>query len=262
MFYGQELPFIFHKRVEKSPTIVSPIADWHEHLELQFCFDGRGEIIINSEEIPFSKGEAVVVNSEVIHNTESREYILYSCLIIDAEFCLLMGIDVSTAVFETRIHSAKLIELAREFENIYENKEDICRKAKLCRCAADILILLREKYTAFENIKKENDKSYEVAKKAIAYIRKNYAERISLDSIARNVYVSKFTLSRDFKAMTGQSVVEYVNRFRCKHAAKLISGGTAVYSAAEQCGFANPSFFARTFVKYMKKLPSEFKKKD
>ena len=262
MFYGLELPFIFHRRVEKSQTIVSTIADWHEHLELQFCLDGRGEIIINSEENFFSKGMTVVVNSEVIHHTESSGYILYSCLIIDAEFCRLLGIDVGTTVFETVIQDERLTELAYQFESIYTVKDDICRRAKLCKCAAEMLILLREKYTVSENKKKENDKSYETAKKAIAYIREHYTEKISLDDIAKNIYVSKFTLSRDFKAAAGRSVVEYINMYRCKCAAKLISDGTSVYSAAEKCGFTNSSFFARTFVKYMKKLPSQFKKMD
>ena len=60
-------------------------------------------------------------------------------------------------------------------------------------------------------------------KNAIVYIRSNFEKKLSLDGIAQAVYVDKFQLSREFKKLTGKTVVEYINDYRCRRAAEYLS---------------------------------------
>ena len=86
-------------------------------------------------------------------------------------------------------------------------------------------------------------------------------EKISLEDISRSVLCDKYTLCRDFKKYTGQTVFENLNRYRCIKAAELLNDGKSVAEAALLCGFESFSFFTKTFKKYMGSLPSEYKKR-
>ena len=55
--------------------------------------------------------------------------------------------------------------------------------------------------------------------------------------------MDKYTLSREFKKLTGMTIVQYINSYRCKKAAEYIASGTSVSEAANMCCFTNMSFF-------------------
>lgn len=78
--------------------------------------------------------------------------------------------------------------------------------------------------------------------------------------ISKNVYIDKYSLSRNFKSLTGQTVFQYINNYRCSKVTELIINGMPINEAAKMCGFNNMSFFSRTFKKAKGKLPSECKK--
>ena len=53
-----------------------------------------------------------------------------------------------------------------------------------------------------------------------------------------------------FKATTGKTPVEFVNRIRIEHACKLINiygEKVSVTELSEKCGFSNPAYFSRVF---------------
>lgn len=79
------------------------------------------------------------------------------------------------------------------------------------------------------------------------FLRANYFRKLSLDEIAKNVLTDKFTLSKEFKKFTGQTIVDYLNGYRIKKAALLIARGSNVSDAAYACGFENMSYFTRLF---------------
>lgn len=259
--YDPGLPFRFHRDIKKTPVIGSGIADWHEAIELQFCLEGSGNVFMNNESVDISEGDTAIINSNVIHHTGSDKNIVYDCLIIDSDFCGLIGMDTSQLFFERKTSNRELWEISRKFRRIFEDNDDICRQAKLYECVTELMIHLREKHTVADNPLNINKKNYDIVKRAIAYIRKNYGRKLTLDDIARNVYIGKYTLSREFRKLTGHTVVEYINIYRCKLASELILSGMSVFEAASMCGFGNMSFFTRMFTRYMKCLPSKFKEK-
>jgi AraC-like DNA-binding protein len=96
-------------------------------------------------------------------------------------------------------------------------------------------------------------------KQALAYIRGHLDEPLSLDVVARQLNVSKSHLAREFKAFTGQTVVQAINLIRCTRAQQMIENGVLVTQAAAACGYENLSYFSRTFKKLMGHLPSHSK---
>jgi AraC-like DNA-binding protein len=253
------LPFIFTPRIKITATRFSNDANWHENLEVLNCPDGEGFISLDGEISDFCCGDTVVVNTNVIHHVTSAKEIFYNCLIIDRKFCEDVDIHTRTLQFDSHFRSEEINRLFLELERVY-GSDDVCRIAKMKELVLRILIHLREDRTDMQNMPGNvEDVVFERIKSAIKYIRENYFRKMSLEEIAAKVSINKFLLSREFKRMTGKTVVQYINSYRCKKAKELISEGMTVAEAAKICGFDNMSFFTRTFKKYVGDLPSKYK---
>ena len=94
------VPFVFSSRLHRSAIHASREANWHGNIEIQLCDGGEGSVLLDGRRISFSRGETAVINTGVIHHTGTEGELTYSCLIMDAAFCLAAGIDPATLRFE------------------------------------------------------------------------------------------------------------------------------------------------------------------
>ena len=84
-------------------------------------------------------------------------------------------------------------------------------------------------------------------------------KKLTIDEIADEVGLSKYHFSREFKKVTGLTIVSYINIVRCRNAEKLlIKNEYSVHDIAVKCGYENDSYFSKTFKKHMGMLPSEY----
>ena len=94
-------------------------------------------------------------------------------------------------------------------------------------------------------------------KSVIEYINANYSREVNLDELASLCGITKFHLAREFRKITGQTILTYTNILRCKKASVLIAEGKTVTEAALDCGFDSLSYFSRTYKKIMGNPPSK-----
>lgn len=253
------LPFDLRRKIFRSAEVRSAEANWHENIELQRCVSGKGVVIIDGQPTEFSVGNIVAVSSGAIHYTGTAEELVYDVLILDPTFCRQAGFEPSGLLFKPHINDAELDGIFDEITQVYEAPSDICRQARLQILTLRLMILLIERHCdTLPRI--DTIPSSETVKSTIRFIRENYSRKLSLDEIAANVYTDKYVLSRTFKALTKQTIVTFINQYRCRKAMELISSGTSVSEAAFLCGFTNMSFFTDTFRRYLGVLPSAFKK--
>ena len=254
------LPFVFNPNITRDRLHSSKEANWHENLEIQYCVNGSGSVLLDGKVYPFLKNNFAVANSNTIHYTGTQDQLVYDCVIISTEFCNQMGFRLSQLHFEPIIKNPKITEKFLKLKNTYFDSDTPYRKAKLNSLLLELLLELAEHHN-IENLRLvENNKAYEKVKLAIVYIRDNYHKKITLDEIAKSVLCDKYTLCKDFKKYTGQTVFQSLNNHRCIKAIDYLSGGNTVAETATLCGFDNFSFFTKTFKKYIGKLPSEYKK--
>lgn len=100
----------------------------------------------------------------------------------------------------------------------------------------------------------------EFLQKAVDYIDGNLLNtQLSVESIAELFNVSRSQVYRKIKALTGQTVVEFVRTVRLKHALKLMEERRFTFSEiAHQTGFNSLSYFTRSFKDQYGKAPSEY----
>ena len=236
-------------------------ANWHKELEIQYFIRGEGYVLIDGERIEVTAGDLVIANTECLHYTGSDTEIEYSAMVIDSDFCLYADIDYTAVTFQPKIRSERLEALFSDVVAVYGENARICKKARVQAALLRLLIELREYYVYQDENHKKFSSSYQQVKNVIQYIRENFSEKLSLELLAQHALVDKYSLSRNFKAITGQTVVEYINHYRCDRAKELIRGGMTISEAAASCGFNNMSFFTKTFKSFTGKLPSEYKGK-
>ncbi|MDR0862182.1 MAG: helix-turn-helix domain-containing protein [Oscillospiraceae bacterium] len=103
-------------------------------------------------------------------------------------------------------------------------------------------------------------KHSDVVFKITNHIKKNCAEKLSLDLLAREVYLSKSYLSSIFKQETGMSLTEYITKVRVEKSKRLLTEENISLSAiASQCGFKDQSYFTKVFKKETGKSPKKFR---
>lgn len=241
------VPFSFQPRITRTATYGSREANWHENVELQFAVAGAGSVLLDGQRYPLAAGDTVIVNSGVIHHTGTTGTLTYSCLILDTAFCKESGIDPTTLPLVPHTHDNEIAALFAEITRCMARPDDPCRTARLRGLALLLLILLRERYTTSAPQRRPAGTAHETVKAAIRYIRTHTDMPLSLSSLADALYVNKYVLSRHFKAVTRQTVGQYISHCRCRRAEELLRAGATVSEAAQQCGFANLSFFAKTF---------------
>lgn len=250
------LPFIF-----KSFTVTQrhSMPNWHENIELLRCTAGKGFVRCGMEIFEFAKGDLFVVNANTPHSICSEGSVAYRCLIVDNDFFLGNGIPVTRLHFQNCIRDEKLNALFDAVGEAFSHAEEP-QVFGVAEVRYGVLALLRHLCTHYIVSKPAGmgSAANEHVKKAITYIRKNLTRPIILDEIAADVGVSKFHLSREFKAFTGKTIVQTVNLIRCNEAKRRIDGGMSVSAAAAECGFENLSYFSRTFKKQYGSLPSAF----
>ena len=94
--------------------------------------------------------------------------------------------------------------------------------------------------------------------RALAFAHRRYREPIRVDDLARQASMSPSAFHRAFKAVTGDSPLQYVKKMRLHEARRmLVHESVAVSSAAFEVGYESPAQFSRDFKRHFGATPSE-----
>lgn len=86
--------------------------------------------------------------------------------------------------------------------------------------------------------------------------------RLSVEELSRELAMSRSTLHKKLKAVTGQVPNEFIRLIRLKAATRLlVSGEHNISEVGYKTGFNSPSYFSRCFIQQFKLTPSEFLEK-
>lgn len=103
-------------------------------------------------------------------------------------------------------------------------------------------------------------KNNELIKRAIAYIARNYAFKITLEEVAEQVHLNPSYFSTIFKQSCGSSFKEYLNMVRIEESKRLLANTNySVIDIAIATGFEDQSYFSKVFKKYTGLTPKQFR---
>ena len=93
----------------------------------------------------------------------------------------------------------------------------------------------------------------------LKYIAAHLEEELTVESLSKRFYLSRYYLMHRFKAFSGYTVHQYISQKRLLRAGELIRSGVPVMKAAEQAGFSEYSTFLRAFQNTFHMSPREFR---
>lgn len=116
--------------------------------------------------------------------------------------------------------------------------------------------------TAKSRINKQRDATDMTITRVTEYINKHLSEAITLDEVARAVYLTPSYLSEYFKVKTGTNFKDYVLSRRMERGSELLrqKNSGRIQDVALQCGYADFKHFCRVFKKYTGVTPTEFRR--
>ncbi|MSS77494.1 response regulator [Anaerococcus sp. WCA-380-WT-2B] len=110
-------------------------------------------------------------------------------------------------------------------------------------------------------IEKNENKKSDIALEMIAYIEKNYGEKISISDLEKKLNYSESMLNKKFKEYTSITFNDYLNRVRIKEAIKLLENTELmIIDIAFLCGFSNQKYFSKVFKKFVGISPGKYNK--
>lgn len=87
-----------------------------------------------------------------------------------------------------------------------------------------------------------------MVQRTIYYIMDNYSKNISIEELAKNVYVTPQYLMRIFKKETGKTIINFITDYRINEAIRLIKlKQYKIYEVSEMVGYNDVRHFCRVF---------------
>ena len=240
----------------------------HNHIEIAYILSGKALFNIDKKQYEVKEGDLIIINPNEIHNglvlepeNPSLEFFIgfkdFKYKNMENNTLFKNEFPVITSSFYTRKYLKNLIEAI-----LYENSQNQEGKYFMLKTylIQFILLVIREKDK--EKNVNETAKS-KVSKEISEYFHNHFSEKISLEQIAKNMYLSPFYISKIFKEEVGDTPINYLIKIRLEHAKELLlsHSNLSIKEIASIVGYDDAYYFSKIFKKYYGYSPAEFKKR-
>ena len=238
------------------------IRHCHDAYEILYVLDGFGRFVIEGTSFDIKPGTLLIIRPFEYHSMQldldsvyerfvihfSEEHLVNDALSLFKT--MIEGIEGSGKVYTATSLSGNVLPVFERFdtaESLPENEKSIYVKTLLSELMVFLSLSGGEQIVTNEA---------ELGARVIKYLNENIYRNISLDTLARRFFVSKFYLCRAFKKHNGISVHGYITYKRVMYAKQLIEQGETASGAAYKVGFGDYSAFYRAYVKIVGKSPT------
>lgn len=243
----------------------------HENqIEMGFILSGRGKYRIDDKIYTVEEGDLLIINPGMYHQAltdgNGKPTVEFFVGFTDVAF---QGMEVNHFQIceEPILHTTgelrqKLFRIASsmEAENaVWRQGRYFMLRSYLVQM---LLLLIREqtepikqgKGYAFESVSKKY-----VVEQIVNYFEDHYAEKISLDQIAENMYLSPFYISKIFKSETGDTPIRHLINIRLERAKEILERGecNSIQEVAARVGYEDAYHFSKLFKKKYNVPPSK-----
>ncbi len=250
---------------------------FHNYLEIGFCYEGQGFMILGEDKVQFHDRDFTVIPSNYPHTTNSDIGTIsrWEYLFIDVEGFLdkFINNSVKKEKIVQRINSRslflnekenrsmagkilKILDIMRDGEEFYLEEVKGLTRALLMQIAR-----WNEKDETQEKNAILDDASIALILPALNYIGENFHESIRIEELADVCHISETHLRRIFQESMRMPPVEYINWVRIRAACKeLRKTNASVSDIALHCGFTTISTFNRNFRKILGVSPQQWRR--
>ena len=252
---------------------------WHEEFEYILAVQGPLNVNVGKTRLTLQTGQGVLINSGVLHAVEqagTSGAMLHSGVFHPR---LVGGMDTifwqklirpllqpgAPAFFwleeEEPRQRQVLAHLRNAWNAVAEEPFDYENQVRYHLSAALHLLSIQcadEK----RKVSRQEQIAAERMKQMLRFVEEHYAEELTVERIAADAALSESACLRSFRQVLGITPIQYVKQFRVEKAAELLrSTQLKTGEIGAECGFADGSYFIKTFREIKHCTPKEYRKR-
>ena len=250
----------------------------HDYYELFVCLNGKAKVMSGDKEFLLSVRDFIITPPSTPHTHNPNNSYLSSVSICfsakglkDELICNRVGsldevsLNVLNILINEYINNYKFQD---NYEEPYVKKVEFKNEyayPQMFKCSLEMMLILITRQ--FQNDLDDNKVNItkdevESKNKIVQYIKEHYKEKIILEDIAKEFNYSVGHLCRKFKLEIGDSIVNYIIKYRISMAMKFLfeRPDLSIEEIALEVGFNDVQFFDKTFKKLVGMTPSQYRK--
>ena len=246
----------------------------HDYYEFGFFLEGDVEMHIDEEVISITTGDILFISPFSSHRSVSknqqkpyRRFILWlsrkyleQLFQSSPDYAYLMQFieKENYYLFHTDQISFRTVQskLLRLLEEMHAKKYG--RDTQISLCVSDLILCLN-RLVYEQNTPKQKNSEYVLYQQLAEYIEEHIEEDLSLDTLARKFFVSKYHVAHVFKDNLGISIHQFITKKRLSLCKEAISCGMNITVAYRSFGFGDYSSFYRAFKKEFGISPKDYR---
>lgn len=251
---------------------------WHDEMEIVYNHGGKIELQISGKSHFINEQEAYIINTNVPHYLvpsplcELYSIVFHTNLVAGENSSIFFSKYIHPLISNPNFQSMRLKKSENENElNLFldtffqltdgtDGYEFSVRNnlSRLCLWAWNQIVTQQDFNTVKSNVDTQR------ICQMLEYIHENFSGNIQLRDIANTVEISERECLRCFQRMIKTSPIQYILNYRVQMAAKLLttSLSESISNIATAVGFDSSSNFTKTFKRFYKLTPSEYRKQE
>lgn len=269
---------------ELHPTILycsrvhdSRLAHYHSHkcIEIAFVLAGTGQYFVDGVTYDVKQGDLLICNPGVMHqsivtdpNDPTLEFVcgftdIHLHDMPDNTIALPDNSPILVLSSENKREISRCCyEIIEEYNSSQPGRYYMIQAQMMRMLVIIFRSLCGNKTNGFEGVNFESYSKGYVVKNILNYLNENYSQHISLDQIAKNMYLSPVYISKIFKEKTGDSPINYLIHVRLEKAKEMLEDGKgSIRSIATMVGYEDVYHFSKLFKKHFGVSPMYYRKK-
>ena len=241
-----------------SPTHgLSPLPHIHSHLEMIYASNGSSITTLDNQEFVLEEGDLFLSFPNQIHFYYDQSPVNGYMVIFSPDLFKDLKED-----FQNKRPARPIIkrsqlpaDIAKRLAVITEKNASDSVYDRIC-AKGHLLALLGELIPQMNMVPVSAD--HESIKNLMNYCSENYTENLTLDSVSRELHLSKYYISHIFKERMNIGFTDFINSLRTEHACELLKKDVSITDVAFSSGFSSIRTFNRVFLENMGMTPRDY----
>lgn len=233
----------------------------HDALEIIYVTNGSLELGVGEELYHMEQGDIGIVFPNLIHHfqvLQSGENNAVYISVPNSSIGMIFSDEIRKKAPSNPVLKSSVIE--DEVKNAVFFLLNISATETMV-AQAYVQIILAKCLPKYTLVDKNDIGSNDLVYRVVTYIATNFNERITLDSMAKELGVSKYVISRVFSGVFHRNFNHYLNDARLMYAKKCLEDtDDTILSICYLSGFDSQRTFNRVFKEQYRVTPSEYRR--